>query len=433
MKKLLILFLLLPFPAFAAGKVQEIKTPRGFSVWLVEEHSLPIITANISFTGAGLAYDPQGREGRGNMVAALLLEGAGNAGAKQFNEALENDAIHLNIGADDDTLHANLETLTENKDRAFALLSDALTRPRFDDDAITRTRARMKAVLAEQSESPNYKLTKAWQESAYGTHPYSRIGIGNEASLDALKVDDFRDFTGRYITRQNVIISVVGDVTPQEISALIDQSLSDLPATYNPDSSIADVAIPSEASSQVVAHDMPQTMVIFGLPGLKRQDPDYIAAYVMNYLIGGDGLSSRLGSEIRVKRGLAYVVRSMLEPKAHSGSWRGMFSTRNEQAKNALDALRTTLADFAKNGATQSELDDAKAYLTGSFILDLSSNDEVANFLTVMQLFHLGSDYLEKRNDLINAVTLEDIRRVTARLIDPSKLRIVMVGKPVLE
>lgn len=433
MKKLLLLLLLVPVPAFAAGKVQELKTPKGFTIWLVEEHSLPIVTANVSFTGAGLGYDPATMEGRGNMTAALLLEGAGNLGAKQFNEALENDAIRLNVGADDDTLHATLETLTENRERAFALLSDALTRPRFDDEAVSRARAKMLALLAEQSESPNYKLTKSWQESAYGKHPYSRIGIGTQETLNAMKVEDFKNYVTRYITRENIILSVVGDVTPAEITALIDKSFTDLPAKYDPDNSIADITVPAEPSSNVISHDMPQTMVIFGLAGLKRTDPDYIAAYVMNYLIGGDGLSARLGSEIRVKRGLAYAVRSMLEPKVHAGSWRGMFSTRNDQAKNALEALRATLAEFARNGATQQELDDAKAYLTGSFILDLSSNREVANFLTVMQLYGLGSDYLEKRNSLINAVTLADIKRVTARLIDPAKLRIVMVGKPVLQ
>jgi len=420
------------FSSSAFAKVQEIKTPKGFTVWLVEEHSLPIITANISFTGAGLAYDPKDKEGRGNLTAALLLEGAGEQGSKAFNEALENDAIHLNIGADDDTLHANLETLTEHKDRAFSMLSDALIRPRFDADAIERTRAKMQAILVEQSESPGYKLSVAWAKNIYGDHPYSRIGLGTKESLDALKIADFKNFTKNYITKENILISVVGDISPVEITSIIDAKFASLPEKYSPDSSVADVAFPAEPATVLVKHEIPQTMVSFGLSGLKRNDPDYIPGYVMNYILGGNGLSSRLGQEIRVKRGLAYAATSQLRPKAHIGLWQGMFSTRNDQAKLAMETLKNTLAEYAKNGITQTELDDAKAYLTGSFVLDLSSNQEVANFLTVMQLYHLGSDYLEKRNDMMNAVTLVDIKRVNARLIDPSKLRVVMVGKPEL-
>ena len=428
---LILIFLMLAPNAFAA-KVQEIKTPTGFTVWLVEEHSLPLVTVNIGFTGSGTAYDPADREGRTNMVAALLMEGAGERDAKAFNAALEERAIRMNIGADDDAVYATFSTLAENKNDAFAMLADALVRPRFDVDAVSRARSKMQVLLVEQSAAPGYKLSRAFQESAYGKHPYAQMGIGTKETLDALSADDLQEYAKRYLTRENIIISVVGDITPADISALVDKHLAALPERYAPDSTVGDVAMPPQPDTTVIKHDMPQTMVAFGLNGLKRADPDYIPAYVMNHMLGSGGLGSRLAREIRIKRGLAYSVTTQLSPKNHAGLWRGMFATRNAQAKNALAALTEVLAETAKNGVTEGELADAKAYLTGSFMLDLSSNQEVASFLTMMQIHKLGSDYMEKRNGLIEQVSLADIRRVTQRLIDPSRPRVVMVGSPEL-
>ncbi|MDX2073292.1 MAG: pitrilysin family protein [Alphaproteobacteria bacterium] len=415
-----------------AAPVQEIKTPQGFTVWLVEDHSLPIISANLTFTGSGIAYDPKGKEGRANISASLLLEGAGNRDAKAFNAALEEYAVRLNVGVDDDDIAASFTTLSEHKDVAFSMLSDALARPRFDADAVERARSKMQVLLVEQSQSPHYKLTRGFQESLYGTHSYSRIGIGTKESLDGLTADDFRDYIRRYLTRENVLISVVGDVTAEEISALFDASLGALPERYNPDTAVADVNIPASPDSRVIEHDIPQTIVAFGAEGIRRNDPDYIPAYVFNHALGGGGLNSMLAKEIRVKRGLAYSVNTQIDPKMHAAAWRGMFATRNAQAKAAVAALKEVLAGVEKNGIDPVVLADTKAYLTGSFILNFSSNQEIASFLAVMQRHRLGIDYFDKRNAMVEAVSMEDIKRVSARLIDPSRLRMVMVGKPEL-
>ncbi len=430
MKRLLLMLLLVIPGAAHAAKVQEITTPRGFTIWLVEEHSLPIITTNVSFTGSGIAYDPAGKEGRTNMAAALLLEGAGDRNSQQFNEALEDDAIRLNVGADDDTVQATLEVLSEHQAVGFSLLSDMLLRPRFDAEPMARMRAKMKALLLEQSGSPTYVLSKNFQEDMFGAHPYHRMGVGNDASIDALTSEDLRFFTTHYLTRENIIISVVGDTTADEITKIIDDTLGALPERYAPDTVVTEAALPEDGGLKTIAHDMPQSMVRFGLPGLKRNDPDYIPAYVANYMLGGGGLSSRLAEEIRVKRGLAYSVHSQLLPKTYAGVWQGAFATRNDQVKQAIATLRDVLAAYARDGATESELADAKAYLTGSFILDLSSNAEVADFITMMQQHKLGSDYINTRNALIEKVTLADVKRVNQRLIMPEKLRLVIVGKP---
>lgn len=425
----LLVMICLPCVAFA-GKVQEIKTPGGLTIWLMEEHALPIITTQVSFTGSGTAYDPREKDGRTNMVAALLLEGAGARDAKTFNEALEEEAIRLNVGVDEDLVQAMLQTITTHKEQAFSMLADALIRPRFDADAVIRVRAKMQALLVEQRESPSYKLMRGWQEAVYGNHPYARVGLGTEQSLNALSEKDFRDYVKRYLTKENMIISVVGDISPAEITALLDKQFAGLPARYAPDSEVPDIAFPAQASEAVIVHEMPQSIVNFGLPGLKRSDPDYIPAFVMNQILGGSGLGSRLADAIRVKRALTYGIHTQMEPKAHSAAWRGVFSTRNGEVKNAVELLKSTLATFVSKGVTKEELADAKSYLTGSFILGLSSNEDVASFLNMMQVHKLGSDYLEKRNSLIEQVSAADIKRVSERLIDPARLRMVIVGKP---
>ena len=414
----------------AWAKVQEIKTPGGFTVWLVEEHSLPIITTSFTFKESGIAYDPKGKEGRANMAAALMMEGAGERNAKAFTEALEDHAIRLNFSTDDDVFRVGLETLSEHKDVAFALVSDALLHARFDDDAMTRVKAQTVALIKEQSESPGYKLANAWQKAVYGEHPYGKPSLGDEKSVNGLSKADLTFFTHHYLSKKNIIISMVGDISPDVAAASIDRTLGGLPDAFAPDVTLTENVFPDNKGAVTVIHTIPQTMVAFGLPGIKRTDADYIAAYVMNHMLGGNGLTSILSKEIREKRGFAYSVGTQLVPKGYAATWQGSFSTRNAEVNNAVAELKNTLENFSKNGVSEAELKDAKAYLTGSFVLNLDSNDGIANFLTTMQLYGLGSDYLEKRNALINAVTMDDIKRVSKRIIAPDQLRIVMVGNP---
>lgn len=423
----LLILLALTQPAYA--KVQEIKTPQGFTIWLVEEHSLPIIAANITFTQSGTAYDPKELLGRANMTVGLLMEGAGSRNSEAFNDTLENNAIHLSMGLDEDIMGASLETLSEHKDIAFSLMSDAIIRPRFDDEAIARIRAKTLSLLVSQSESPYYKLERSWQQHLYGDHPYGNPELGAEASVKALTKEQMQAYHARYFSKQNIIISIAGDITAAEATKIIDEKFAGLTAQYQPDTTLADVTFPKECGTHITAHDMPQTMVRFGMSGIKRKDSDYMTAYVLNHIIGGGGLGSILSREIRMKHGLVYSVSSQLLPYDYAASWGGMFATQHEQARNAVEELKKTLAAVKKNGISASQLNDAKAFLTGSFILNLDSNIDLTHFLTLMQRFSLGSDYIDKRNDIVNAINLTDINRVANRLLAAENLCIIAVGK----
>ncbi len=416
-----------------ATKVKEVVSEKGMKAWLVEEHTLPLVAIRVAFTGSGSAYDGEGNEGRANMVAAMLTEGAGDMNDREWNEALESRALEFNSSVDEDTLEVSMRALSEHKDTAFSYLGLALREPRFDSDAIDRTRRQSLSLLVQQEQSPRETLERRWRRQIYGDHPYAHMPLGSESSIRRLDRSDLREFAERHLTRENIMIAVVGDITPEELRLLLDKYLGGLPEHYKPEVIVPEAVITADGKPAVMDFDIPQTLVMFGTEGLKRNDPDYFTAHVMNQILGGDGaLTSLLVQEIREKRGLAYSAYSAMKPLAHAASWQGGFATRNEQAGAALSVLQETLRRFAANGPTAAELATAKQYLVGSFMLRLNSNDDLASFLINMQFNNLGIDYLDRRNAMVAAVTRTKVKAMAKRLIDTDKLAIVMVGKPTL-
>jgi zinc protease len=434
MKRLGLIVILASFahPAFAA-EVKEVTSKGGFTAWLVEEHALPLVSVEIAFRDAGYAYDAPGKEGRANMTAAMLTEGAGDMDSNAFTQALESHAIRFNASVDGEIFTASTESLSEYKDLAFTYLGLALTKSRFDSDAIERTRRQTLSLIKQQEESPGYLASFGWDQMAYGKHPYAKQQLGVAGSVDSLGKSDLEYVAEHYLTKENIMIAVVGDITPDELSKLLDEHLGKLPAKYAPDVKIDDMTLPNAGNAVVMDFNIPQTIVMFGTNGLKRNDPDYFAAYVMNQILGGGGsLNARLGTEIREKRGLAYSVGSYLDPMQHAAAWRGTFATRNEKVGDAIEVFRDTLKTFADKGPTDKEMTDAKQYLTGSFVLGLDSNAAIASFLINMQFNKLGKDYLDKRNSLVEAVKKSDVEAVTKRIVNPDNMLIVMVGTPKL-
>lgn len=432
MKKIIFLLVLFINSQAYATTIKEIKTPGGFNAWLVEEHSQPLVSVSIAFKNSGTAYDPDGKEGRTAMATAMLAEGAGDMNSESFARALESHAVRLSFSADSDNFYANLGTISEHKDIAFSYLGLALLHPRFDDGDFARIKRQTLSAIKQQSEKPGYLLSRAWAQNLFGAHPYSKQELGTLPSVEKLGKNDLKNFTQNYLSRANIIISVVGDITEVELSALLDKNLNTLPINYKPDVRIEDIKLSQDSKQIVLDLDIPQTIIRFGMEGLKRSDPDYIVAYVMNYLLGGGTLTSKLNNEIREKRGLAYSVSTQLEPMQHAEIFEGSLATRNEKAGESIEILKQTLKHFAENGTTEAELTDAKRFLTGSFVVKLDSNSSIVNFITMMQLKNLGIDYMDKRNNLIEAVTTRQVNDMAKRLIKLDKLQIIMIGKPQL-
>ncbi len=412
----------------AATKVEEVVSPGGIKAYLISAPSIPFLSLSLQFKG-GTALDPAGKEGLAYMVSGLLDEGAGDLDSQAFRTELEDRAISLSFDADRDGFSGSLKTLTEHRARAFDLLRLAVTQPRFDAEPIDRIRSQIHAALRREAEDPDSLASRTWFEKAFPDHAYARPVRGTIPSTSAIGAEDLRGFVKQRLAKDNLVVGVAGDVTAAELGPLLDEAFGGLPATSAPDR-VAKVAPKAGGQTVVVRLNVPQSQVLFGSAGLERADPEFYAAYVANHILGGGGFTSRLTSEVREKRGLAYSVYSYLYPLDDSALWLGGLGTSNGSVAQALGLVRTEVGRMAAGEVSQAELDEAKTYLTGSFPLRLTSNDRIAAMLVTLQLDQLGVDYLDERNGLIEAVTLADLQRVAKRLYHPDQMLTVVVGSP---
>jgi zinc protease len=422
------LALALAAPALAANKVEQVTSPGGITAWLVEDHSLPVVTLDVDFRG-GTALDPAGKSGLATLAADLLDEGAGDLDSQAFQGKLEDLAASLQYSASNDDIDVSLRSITGNLAPSLALLQLSLAAPRFDEPAVTRVRGQLLGELAREQRQPQYIAGRTWFRSEFGDHPYARPRQGTPESIAGIAADDMRNLVKSRIARDVMLIGVVGDVTPEALKTLLDRTFGALPAHAAP-GEVPEVTAAAKDPLLLAKVPVPQSVVTFGQPGIKRDDPDWYIAYVVNHILGGGGFSSRLTEEVRVKRGLAYSVYTVLQPLQHSGLILGGVATENSRVAQSIDIIRTEWRRMRDEGPTADELKDAKTYLTGSFPLSLDSTGSIAGTLVAMQRDGLGIDYLDRRAALIDAVTLADAKRVAHRLFDPDKLSFVVVGSP---
>ena len=414
--------------AHAAVKVQEVVSAKGITAWLVEDHTNPIISVNFAFRG-GSALDPDGKDGVANLVSATLDEGAGDMDSETFQRRLEDLSVSLSFSARLDTFSGRMRTLTRNRDDAFGLLKLAITRPRFDPEAVERIRSQVLAGLRRASENPRRLANRAVFQTMFPDHPYGRHTNGTLETVPVIKIADLKSFVARRLARDNLVVGVVGDITVAELKTLLDTTFGELPATAEP-WEVPEVTAAATGRQMVIEKPIPQSVIRFGQGGIKREDPDFYAAYVMNYVLGGGGFESRLHEEVREKRGLAYSAFSYLSPLDHSALIIGGAGTANAQASQTIDIVRAEWKRMAEQGLSELELEDAKTYLTGSYALRFGSSPRIAAMLTGLQLENLGRDYFDIRNSLIEKVTLDDANRVAKSLLRPENLTLVVVGQP---
>jgi zinc protease len=424
----LVLLLLMPLVANAT-KVQEVRSPGGITAWLVQEPTIPLLSVKFSFMG-GASLDGSGRKGTANLVSGLLDEGAGPYDSLAFQTRLEDLAVRLSFSAGRDSFSGGLRTLSVNRDAAFELLRLALNEPHFETEAVERVRRQIITGLVEAQEDPGTIAAKLWFATAFPDHPYGLPGNGTIESVKAITADDLRGFLARALALDRLTIGVVGDISAAELGPLLDQTFGALPARVATEP-VPEITPKGAGVLKVVHKTIPQSRVLFGGPGLKRDDADWYAAYVLNYVLGGGGFSSRLYEEVREKRGLAYSVYSYLYPLDHAAIHLGGVGTQNQRVGEALTVIKEQIALAGKDGITEAELANAKTYLNGSFPLRLTSSGRIAGLLLAIQRQKLGIDYMDRRASLINAVTMADIRRVAKRLLRPENLLTVVVGQPV--
>lgn len=420
------LFLIAPAPTQAAD-IRALDLGKKAEVWFSEDHTVPIIAFSITLP-AGAAYDPANKAGLASFAAALIDEGAGNIDSRAFQEALADHAIQFRANVERDDMVISVVTLSENAPLAMHLLQLALTHPRFDAEAVTRVRAQMIQGIQEGNTKPPTVARRAFAKLFFNGHPYGRPSDGDVANISAITVEDLRSFAKSHWVKGNIQIAVAGDITAPAAQKLLGDTFQPLPGVVPPP--LPNIGRLGTPGVHVLPMPVPQPTILFGLPGIMRADPDFIPGYVANYILGGGGFSSRLTDEVRVKRGLTYGISTSLTSYRKASVMVGSVATRADAVRQTIQVVHDALADFAANGATQNELDDAKTFLTGSFPLAFASNAGIASQLGTFERQGLDVGYVARRNALIQAVTLDDIKRVAKRLFDPARLTVVVAGTP---
>ena len=361
-------------------------------------------------------------------MTALLEEGAGDMDAREFARATESLAASFRYRASDDTVSVSAKFLTENRDQAIALLRETLINPRFDAEAIERVRAQVLSGLRSDLKDPNAIAGRAFDAAVFGTHPYASSKDGTIESVTALSRDDILAAHAATMARDRLYVSAVGDITAEELGAMLDALFADLPATGAPMPGKADPQFSGDLT--VIDFDTPQSVVVFGQRGLPIDHPDFFAAYVVDIILGGGSFESRLMTEVREKRGLTYGVYSYLVGKDLADIWMGSVASANDRVAEAVAVIRDEWQRMHDSGVTAKELEDAKTYLTGAYPLRFDGNGPIANIMANMQVADMPLDYITTRNEKVEAVTLEQANRVARELLDPENLTFVVVGRP---
>ena len=412
----------------AETSVKTLTSPGGLSAWVLEEPAIPFTALNIMFSG-GAALDPPDKRGAAFLMTGLLEEGAADLDSQAFAAAKEALSASFSFDVSDDTLSISVRVLTENRAEALALLKTALMQPRFDPDAIERVRQQVLSILASNAQDPTDIAQRVWAEQAFGDHAYGTSYQGTESSVAALTRADLLAAHQNLLVRDALSISAVGDITAEELGPILDDLLGDLPAGSALEPAPLELDIP--AGLTVMDIPTPQSVAIFGHSGIDRAHPDFFAAFILNTILGGQGIESRLTAEVREKRGLTYGISTVLISKDRANVMLGQVASANDRIGAAIEVIRDEWRKLARDGVTAEELQAAQTYLTGAYPLRFDGNSQIARILVGMQRQGLGLDYIKTRNAKINAVTLPEINRVGAQLLKPEALNFVVAGQPI--
>jgi zinc protease len=418
--------LMAPLAAHATT-IQRVVSPAGIEAWLVQDPSVPLIAFDFSFRG-GANQDPLDKPGVATMATALLDEGAGEFDSKGFHERIEAKAIQLSFSANRDQTSGSLRTLSANQDEAFEMLRLAITSAHFDAADIERIRDQVLSGLRRETTSPNEMASRRWWSTAFPGHPYGRPVRGSLESIPTITAADLKDYMRRVFARDTLKIAIVGDIDAAAAGKIVDKVFGTLPATG--DLAAVPVVSPQGLGQKILVDlDVPQSVLILGGIGISRKDPDFIAAFVVNHVLGGGSFSSRLYREVREVRGLAYSVYSTLVSLDHAALFMAGTATRADRTGQTLEVLQSEIRRLAEDGPAEEELAKAKSFLTGSYALGFDTSGKIAAQLVQIQRDGRGIDYIDKRNGLVEAVTLADVKRVAKRLLDGGML-VTVVGRP---
>ena len=419
--------LMLPTRTSSLADVQVVTSPGGITAWLVSESFVPMISMEWTWSG-GASVEPAGLRGIGWVLAYMMNEGAGDMGTSAYGARMEDLNMRFACGVWSDWTNCGMTTLKETADESFDMVRLAYSDLRLDDEPFERAKREMIVGIKEDETNPKSVASRAMNEALIPGHPYARRST--EQTVSAIQKSDARKLMAQLMTKDRLLVVVVGDITADELKPKLDEVFGSLPAT-----SVLPVvrdakALPAQAKPIVMDLPQPQTLIMFSGPGIRREDPDFYAAYVLNYILGGGSFSSRLTDDVREKRGLTYGIGTGLSIQPHFWRWQGSSATMNDKADEVVQLIRDNISRLGKEGPTAEELADAKAYITGAFPLAFDSNTKIAQNLIGFRQDGMPADYVQARNSYFEAVTLEDVKRVARTYMKPEDFTFVMVGKP---
>jgi len=422
----LAIFSLVPTGAHAID-VSKKHLPNGLLVLNSEKHALPIVMLTLLIK-AGQINEPADKAGLAHLTAELLTEGTKHRTALEISEAIEFIGASLDASVERDYTTISLSVLKKDINKGFELFSDILLNPTFTQNEIDRKRERIKGFLIQQEEDPSFLAERAFIKEVFGQHPYGRLIEGNLKTIDSIERKDISGFYSTFFLPNNSILSVVGDLSAEELEMLIEKYLSNWKGVALPSELISSVRKNREKRLVTIGRDLTQANIILGNLGISRDDPDYYAVLVMNYILGGGGFTSRLMQSVRDDMGLAYDVHSYFTSYKYGGIFEVGVQTKNESANTVIEEIFKQIERIRKEEVTDEELSDAQAYLTGSFPRRLDTNRKIADFLVAVEFYGLGLDYVKKYPEYINAVTKEDVLRVAKKYLDPENYVLVVVA-----
>lgn len=413
-----------PLYALDAGRVI---LDNGLTLLIVERHNLPVVRVSIGIN-AGNLHEPAEKAGLANLTADLLTEGTVNRSAQQISEEIEFVGGSVGASGGDDYVTASLSVLKKDVSLGFELLSDIIMNPVFPEDELRKKIERIKGSLKAQEVDPGFIASREFKKAIFGSHPYGRLITGTAETLDNITREDLIEFHSRYYTPDNAIMAVVGDITTQEVDGLIKKYFH----SWKP----VNVKAPSfkkfngmkERKIIPINRDLTQANILLGHVGVSRDNPEYYALSVMNYILGGGGFASRLMQNIREERGLVYDIHSFFAADRYGGLFQVGFQTKNESANTAIEETLKEIKRIRRDPVSDNELSDAKSYLTGSFPMRIETSSRIARFLVAVEFYGLGVDYIDNYPVYINNITKGDVLRVAKKYLHPENFVLVVVA-----
>ncbi|MDH4230911.1 MAG: insulinase family protein [Nitrospirota bacterium] len=421
-----VLFLFSTF-SYAADIADREVLYNGITLLHAEKTGLPIVTVVVAIK-AGSVAEPAEKAGLANLTADLLNEGTKKRSSKEISEAIEFVGGSLGTSGGADYITVSLSVLKKDVGLGFDLLSDIIRNPAFSADEVQRRKTSIKNSIIQQKEEPGTIASKAFAEAVYGKHPYGRPVEGTEESLDRITAEDIESFHREYYLPNRTIMTVVGDIGRSELKSLLERYFMGWQAKEAKEAAFKLPDPVGKPKVITIQKSLTQANIILGHPGIRRDNPDYYAVSVMNYILGGGGFASRLMDNIRDNKGLAYDVHSSFPASKYGGSFQAELQTKNESANTAISEVLKEIGRIRTEPVSDRELSDAKAYLTGSFPLRIDSNRKMAGFLTAVEYYGLGLDYVDNYRDYIESVTKDDILRVARKYLHPENYVLVVVG-----